>query len=170
MKRAPKPCNAPNCRALVRDGGSRCGTCKPAQPKASGTWGSGRTSTAEHRARRERILRRDQFHCQIRYAGCEVFGHICDHIIPLAGGGADTDANTQTACGKCHGLKTGREAKFFSAEPGSMNCPWDDSRYDLKAGPPAPTQPRGGQHKARRQRGGPVTVATAPKPIIINMQ
>lgn len=76
-------------------------------------WGTGardRTGTAEHRARRKRVLERDEHQCQIRRPGCLGEANILDHIIPFARGGADSDANSQSTCQPCHDWKTQQEA------------------------------------------------------------
>lgn len=78
-------------------------------------WGIGsskRTSTAEHKARRIRVLRRDNYECQIKGPNCIGKATICDHIVAIALGGADTDDNCQAACEPCHKWKTAQEAKI----------------------------------------------------------
>lgn len=48
-------------------------------------------------------------------AMCNGVGHIVDHIVPRAHGGADLDAaNFQTLCVKCHAIKTADDATKFS--------------------------------------------------------
>lgn len=67
--------------------------------------------TADWKARRLRILRRDAFVCAA--CGRVVYGqsaHV-DHITPLEEGGTDDDANLQTLCGSCHGAKTRAEQR-----------------------------------------------------------
>lgn len=77
------------------------------------TWtGHDRTSTTEWRATTARIKRRDRWTCQ----ACA--GHLCanqnlevDHIVPVAFGGTDDDANLQTLGARpCHAAKTQAEA------------------------------------------------------------
>lgn len=67
--------------------------------------------TADWRAKRERILIRDAFAC--RSCSRVVSGHEAnvDHITPLEEGGADNDANLQTLCRSCHGVKTRGEQR-----------------------------------------------------------
>jgi 5-methylcytosine-specific restriction protein A len=72
--------------------------------------GRSRTSEREHKARRLRVLRRDRYRCQLAYPGCVGRATISDHIVNLAAGGADTDANSQAVCEPCHDTKTQREA------------------------------------------------------------
>lgn len=72
--------------------------------------GFSRTSTAEHRKRKARVLRRDGYKCQIKGPKCLGRATILDHIIPVAFGGPDEDANCQAACEPCHAEKTQREA------------------------------------------------------------
>ena len=69
-----------------------------------------RTDTTAHRKRRLRVLARDNHQCQLRYPGiCVGTATVCDHITPLAEGGADTDAGCQAACLPCHNRKTSQE-------------------------------------------------------------
>jgi 5-methylcytosine-specific restriction protein A len=67
--------------------------------------------TADWRARRLRILRRDAFVCRacsrVAYAKA---AHV-DHIVPLEEGGTDDDANLQVLCHACHGKKTREEQR-----------------------------------------------------------
>ena len=67
--------------------------------------------TAEWKARRLRILRRDAFVCQS--CGLVTYGQAAhvDHILPLEEGGTDDDANLQTLCSACHGVKTRAEQR-----------------------------------------------------------
>jgi len=67
--------------------------------------------SADWRAKRDRILVRDAFQC--RACGRVVSGHAVnvDHIVPLADGGTDEDANLQTLCRSCHGKKTRDEQR-----------------------------------------------------------
>jgi 5-methylcytosine-specific restriction protein A len=67
--------------------------------------------TADWKARRLRILRRDAFVC----AACRrvVYGQAAhvDHVQPLEEGGTDEDANLATLCSSCHGVKTRAEQR-----------------------------------------------------------
>ena len=69
-----------------------------------------RTNRPEHEARRARILKRDNHSCQLRYPGiCLGTATICDHIVALGLGGADTDENCAAACLACSRKKTSIE-------------------------------------------------------------
>lgn len=71
----------------------------------------GHYRTADWKARRLRILRRDAFVC--RACGRVVYGqsaHV-DHIVPLEEGGTDDDANLQVLCQADHGRKTMAEQR-----------------------------------------------------------
>jgi 5-methylcytosine-specific restriction enzyme A len=63
---------------------------------------------------RDRILRRDNGLCQCDT--CKTLGrlrvaHQVDHIVELADGGTDVDANLQAINHDCHALKTAASAK-----------------------------------------------------------
>lgn len=78
------------------------------------TWprgGTTRTSTADHRARRARVLARDHHTCQLRYPGiCTGHATVLDHINNTRGPHYETDANTQAACHPCNMAKARTEA------------------------------------------------------------
>ncbi len=167
MPRAPKICSAQGCATLVRDGGSRWEEHKTARVNSSGPWGTSRTATRKHRERRLRVLGRDRYQCQLRYDGCLIAAHICDHIVPLAAGGADIDRNCRAVCGPCHRRITSREANYI--QHGTGECPWPDDDPTLKAGPPSPPQPVGRRRK-ESQRDGPGTIKTAPKPTVMSTE
>src|SRR5271166_953153 len=111
--RAPKCCAAQGCTALCYDGGNRC----PQHHRRNGKWDAkkgytNRTATTGHKQRRERILKRDPL-CQMGYEGiCTRVSTVCDHIVPLGGGGADTDANCQGVCLPCSNKKTSQEGHY----------------------------------------------------------
>jgi len=67
--------------------------------------------TADWKARRLRILRRDAFVCQVCHR--VVYGQAAhvDHIVPLEEGGTDDDSNLQTLCQADHGKKTREEQR-----------------------------------------------------------
>jgi 5-methylcytosine-specific restriction protein A len=105
---APKICADPACYELVR--GVRFCDAHRRERAWSGSGGSKRTNTHQHRARRKRVLERDGHLCRIRY------GDIClgeadqmDHVVPLGEGGADEDFNCIAACGPCHRRKSSLE-------------------------------------------------------------
>lgn len=58
--------------------------------------------------KRLRVFERDKYVCQEcqRVTLCPE----CDHIVALANGGTDDDANLQTLCKPCHKAKSQREA------------------------------------------------------------
>lgn len=121
---APKPCSAPGCGVLVRDGSSRC----EAHKVVAGRWADAHRGSRHERGydaawvrRRARILKRDAGICQhckrehgFVHAGTEV-----DHIVPKAEGGSDDDANLQTICRDAHRAKTAAEAARGRSEVGS---------------------------------------------------
>lgn len=110
---APKPCVV--CRALVRDGTTRC----QAHKVRPGTFADKSRGTAAERGYgaawrrvRDRIMRRDAGVC--RCAECKRLGrileaHEVDHIVPKAQGGTDDDDNLQAINRECHKAKTARE-------------------------------------------------------------
>jgi 5-methylcytosine-specific restriction enzyme A len=69
-----------------------------------------RTGTGAHKTRRLRVLRRDDYECQIRYdLICLGTATELDHIIALGEGGADSDENGQSACRPCQLKKASNE-------------------------------------------------------------
>ena len=104
-----KMCGQLGCINIVDGGVAYC----PEHERQRG-WprrtGGTRSTTAAHRARRERILRRDRYQCQLQYpAICVGNATIVDHIRALGLGGADADENCEAACAPCHRQKTSRE-------------------------------------------------------------
>lgn len=78
----------------------------PPRLKVRTTKEVGHYRSAEWHAIRERILVRDCSRCAV--CGRVVAGrqaHV-DHVIPLADGGTDADANLQVLCERHHGAKT----------------------------------------------------------------
>lgn len=65
-------------------------------------------------AQRARIFKRDKGIC--RSCGVQLLkgrrqgDWQCDHVVALINGGSQTDENLQLLCGKCHNVKTAREA------------------------------------------------------------
>lgn len=102
---APKPCTHPGCRALVRDGSSRCEahkrpewSKKPEAPK--------RMTGRKLQAARKALFERDPLCASCRLNGIVRLAQFRDHITPLAEGGEDVDENTQGLCGPCHDEKS----------------------------------------------------------------
>lgn len=66
-------------------------------------------TSAEWRAKRERILIRDAYTCRDCRRVCSGPDAHVDHVIPLEDGGTDADGNLACRCSSCHGRKTRRE-------------------------------------------------------------
>lgn len=62
---------------------------------------------------RQRIFERDDFTCQ--YCGARGVPLECDHIIPIAQGGGNADANLNTACRDCNRSKGPRTPQQWRA-------------------------------------------------------
>lgn len=107
MPRVPELCGTTGCTALVR-GKVYCNDHEPQRGWPRKT-GNTRSTAPSHRARRERVLKRDDYRCQLRYPGCTGTATIVDHVVALRLGSADTDANCQGACQPCHRRKASCE-------------------------------------------------------------
>lgn len=106
---APRPCSAPHCRTLVRDGSGRC----PKHPRE--LWIKAATATKRITGRRLQASRAALFERSPLCAECERQGRVSeaterDHVIPLAEGGVDDDSNVQGLCAECHAEKSARES------------------------------------------------------------
>lgn len=106
---APKPCSAPGCGVLVRDGTSRC----PKHPKPQ--WAKSVTATKRTTGRKLQTMRAALFTRSPLCVVCEAEGKVTlatqrDHIKPLAEGGMDDDSNTQALCDACHDVKSKAES------------------------------------------------------------
>lgn len=77
----------------------------------AGGWGSERGGRPWRR-KRETILLRDKYTCQA--CGTVTSDLEVDHIINIARGGNDDDANLQALCAPCHKAKTAVEAALGS--------------------------------------------------------
>lgn len=107
---APKPCNHPGCGALVRDGSSRCAK----HPRDA--WAKKPTATKRVTGRKLQAMRADLFSRNPLCVECQRHDRVTlatqrDHIIPLAEGGRDDDANVQGLCHACHEEKSLAEAQ-----------------------------------------------------------
>ena len=135
MARAPKLCGHVGCIQLVR-GQTYC--AEHARQRGWQRGGVTRTDTAAHRNRRLRVLARDNHQCQLRYDGiCTHTATVCDHIVPLAEGGDDTDAGCQAACLECHRRKTSIEGHRARG-------------HTVPSEPPTATKPAGVAGKSRQ--------------------
>lgn len=140
--RAPKICNdGSGCPNLIHGAARYCETHAPEH-----TWHGGfdkrRTGTTEHKARRERVLRRDKYRCKLQYPGCISTATDCDHITALADGGVDEDWNCQSACRPCHLRKASLEGHRARGHAVSLPPAAPPRRPSAPARPPAPAAPR----------------------------
>lgn len=118
MPRARKACGFPGCLTKVR-GITYCDDHQPMNWR-----GDPRTSTAEHKAWRLAVLRRDHFRCQLKLPGCAGRATIGDHKVAVAFGGAELDvANGQAACSNCHAIKTQAESREGRRRAGQTGGP-----------------------------------------------
>lgn len=75
------------------------------------SWGSGRGGRPWRRLR-ERVMRRDQYLCvPCRESGRLTPAEEVDHIIPVAKGGKDEEANLRSICVECHRKVTAQQAR-----------------------------------------------------------
>lgn len=106
---APRPCTAPGCGALVRDGSSRC----ERHPRES--WAKRATVCKRITGRKLQRLRGELFAREPLCAECKRLGRVTlatqrDHRIPLCDGGTEDDDNVQGLCDPCHEAKSLGEA------------------------------------------------------------
>lgn len=87
-------------------------------------------STTRWRKIRERILRRDDYTCNL----CGQYGDTVDHIIPRRLGGDDHSENLQTLCRRCNYSKGG-EMPYSAKKP--LNGPMGGF-FDSAGTPPTP--------------------------------
>lgn len=128
---APRPCTYPGCGVLTRTG--RC----ERHPLPASNWQSDRRRGSRHQRgygadwerKRERILQRDNYLCQVCLAEGRLealvvgnprhplAAHV-DHKIPKAQGGTDDDDNLQAISRRCHERKTAREGRGGGRQAG----------------------------------------------------
>lgn len=111
---ALRPCLEPRCPTLVRTG--RCD--QHGGPRTP--WQAQPTSTPRLRGhanqrRRIALFQREPLCRTCRTQHRVTVATIADHVIPLAEGGPDTEANLQPLCSVCHAAKTRDESKRGSA-------------------------------------------------------
>ena len=104
--------------------GKRCPKCPNLQPCAvhRRRWGphprvKGGNGWQWSRIR-ARILQRDHNLCRIQAPGCALIATEIDHILNIASGGTDDDANLRAVCKPCHAEKTRRESHGVSMGSG----------------------------------------------------
>jgi 5-methylcytosine-specific restriction protein A len=111
----PRACEGPSCPNTTTTG-ALCDDCRRAAQVKH--WRSDRRANAYRRGYgrswrklRDRQLQLEPFCRPCRAAGRLVEATEVDHIVPRAQGGTDLDANLQSICHPCHGLKTARETR-----------------------------------------------------------
>jgi 5-methylcytosine-specific restriction enzyme A len=102
----PRPCPHPGCGRL------HC----PAHPQELAAWRTHRAPVPRVRGRRLQQLRAQLFAAEPWCVACLRLGRrtratIRDHVIPLAEGGSDDEANVQALCQACSDAKTQAEAQ-----------------------------------------------------------
>lgn len=110
MPTAPlRICLEPHCGALVRSG--RCEKHqKPSNPRFGWTQNAHRLRGRGLQRARERLFREEPFCRTCRAQGRKVLATVRDHILALAEGGAEDEANVQPLCRPCSDAKTQAEA------------------------------------------------------------
>jgi len=83
----------------------------PCMRRTTATKETAHYRTADWKARRLRILRRDAFVCRDCSRVCYGQAAHVDHVQPLEEGGTDDDENLATRCSSCHGVKTRAEQR-----------------------------------------------------------
>ena len=102
---APKPCTAPGCGVLVRDGGNRC-TKHQREPWVKKPIATQRVTGRRLQAMRESLFRRQPLCVECEQLGLVVLARQRDHVVPLAEGGRDDDDNVQGLCVEHHEAKS----------------------------------------------------------------
>ncbi|OPJ96328.1 HNH endonuclease [Serratia marcescens] len=112
--RTPKACRKRGCRNTTTDPSGFCNehrgegwrNYKPGQSRHQRGYGS------RWDVIKPRILKRDKGLCQeCLRRGAITEADCVDHIVPLAHGGDDGEANLQSLCTPCHRAKTARERR-----------------------------------------------------------
>ena len=109
-----RACITPGCRGKIpilpdRKTPSRCAQCRGrswSNPPPANLYAYGGSWPVI----RKKVLERDGYQCQLRYADiCVGRATQVDHIVqPEAGGGSDL-ANLRAVCVRCHARRTGRQ-------------------------------------------------------------
>jgi len=109
MPIAAKPCNAPGCRGLVYNGGSRCRHCRrAAQRQQDALRGTAHERYgSEHRKLRAQVLLEEAI-CGI-CLGPGLDDDVLEHKIPVSRGGLTVRENVRRAHANCNAKKAARE-------------------------------------------------------------
>jgi 5-methylcytosine-specific restriction enzyme A len=111
-----RPCAKSNCPGYAVRGGYCEGHARPADGKGYRWDTDRRTDVAPRlRGRALQAARADLFVREPLCRVCAALGKVSpatirDHIVPLAEGGQETEANVQPLCAACSDAKTHREA------------------------------------------------------------
>jgi len=123
----PKPCTAPGCGKLVRDGSGRCEAHRKAERQAR----TARSGTANKQGynykwqkARAHYLRENPLCVKHEARGEVEPATVVDHIVPHLGDKAlfwDRN-NWQSLCSRCHNIKTATEDGGFGNPKGGGKC------------------------------------------------
>lgn len=106
---APRPCSYTGCRELACAGG-RCEQHRIASWSRTPGTAVKRVTGRRLQRERARLFEREPLCVLCKPRGLVAAATQRDHIIPLAEGGKDEDANIQGLCDACHREKTLAEA------------------------------------------------------------
>jgi len=113
MPTAPgHPC--PGCKQVIPRGVARCAACTETRDQAHGWHSRQGHQVTRLRGRALQKARQHLFRAEALCRLCRANGRykpatVRDHIVPLAEGGTDDDANIQPLCRDCSDAKTRQE-------------------------------------------------------------
>ena len=116
-KRAPRPCKAPGCGALVQDGASYCpGHAERAKQERAAHEARRPTAAARGYGSRWQKVREGFLRSHPLCAVCGRPANVVDHIKPHKGDWYLfwDKSNWQSMCAECHSVKTASEDGGFS--------------------------------------------------------